>query len=276
MEVGLSTSILGPGALPDGLAVFAEHGVRWVEIHGYTLEEFDYANGRLVEATGRALDRLGLRLWSCHSPAYEPLDVCAPDARLRSWSCAAMREAMRASADLGARVFVCDAVRSGAGEPPGRVQARRALLGDSLRALLAAASRLGLRLAIENHRRGLFASPADFLGLVAEHDLAGLGACWDTGHGWLAGLPPDLACRLGERLVTLHVHENDGRRDQHRLPLSGQIAWAGFVGCLRRIGYEGPFMMEIGPPSPATGDRLRPAVGAAVEAYRRLMEAAGA
>lgn len=275
MEAGLSTSILGPGMLPRGLEVFAGCDVPWVEIHGYTPEEFDYADRRLVENTRRALDRLGLRLWACHSPAYEPLDVCAPHAGLRSWSCATMREAMRASAAMGARVFVCDAVRSIPADSPEVVRTRTALLGDALRGLLADASRLGLRLVIENHRTGFFVSPADFLRLAGDPRLAELGACWDTGHGWLAGHAPEVACRLGARLLTVHVHENDGRHDQHRLPLSGRIAWAPFVDCLRRVGYAGPFMMEIAPPHPPAEDRVRPAVEAAVGVYRRLMETRG-
>ena len=44
MELGLSTSILGLHALPDGLAVLAAHGVPWVEIHGYVPEEFDFGD----------------------------------------------------------------------------------------------------------------------------------------------------------------------------------------------------------------------------------------
>ncbi len=59
MEFGLSTSVLGVRAMPGCLAILAEHGVRWVEIHGYTPEEFDFGNGALVEATRRACERGG-------------------------------------------------------------------------------------------------------------------------------------------------------------------------------------------------------------------------
>ncbi len=276
MELGLSTSILGPGTIPDGLAILAAHAVRWVEIHGYMREEFDFSDSALIDATRRALDRYGLHLWACHSPAYPPLDVASSDLDLRLRSCAAMEEAMRVSADLGARVFVCDAARPHMDDSPAQVTARRRVYADSLRALLGSASRLDLRFAIENQPRGAarFVSPEDFLRLEAENDLVGLGACWDTGHGWIAGQGPEVACRLGARLVTLHIHDNDGQRDLHWVPTTGGIVWTPFPTCLRRIGYNGPFMMELVPPTPRTPEALHRSIDDAVKVYRRLVEIA--
>lgn len=272
MKLGLSTSILGLHALPERLGIFAEHGVTLVEIHGYTLGEFDFSDRTLVDATKRALARHNLRLWTSHSPAYEPLDIATRDAALCARTIATMQEAMRASADLGASIFVCDAVRPQP-EDPGERAARRSHYAESLRRLLHEAARCGLRLVVENHTRsaGLFVTPEDFLSLIADYELAGLGACWDTGHGWIKGQPPDVACRLGAHLATLHIHDNDGRRDRHQLPTRGGINWEAFVPCLRRIGYSGPFMMELAAPDPPTVEGIRRLVGDAVEVYRRLI-----
>jgi sugar phosphate isomerase/epimerase len=272
MELGFSTSILGQRAIPDGLAILAAHDIAWVEIHGYMQEEFDFSDSALVDATRRTLDRQGLRLWACHSPAYQPLDVASSDADLRLRSCTVMEEAMRASVEMGARVFVCDAARLHSDDSPAQVSARRALYADSLRRLLACASGLGLRFVIENQPRGgaRFVSPDDFLRLVVDHALSGLGACWDTGHGWIAGQAPEAACRLGGSLATLHVHDNDGQRDRHWIPTTGGIPWGSFVSCLRRIGYAGPFMMELVPPESRTPEAIRRTIDDAVKVYRRL------
>ena len=273
MELGLSTSILGLRALPDGLAVLGACGVPWVEIHGYVREEFDFGDRALVAATRRALDGQGPRLWACHSPAYEPLDLASSEPDVRSRSCAAMQEAMRVSAELGARVFVCDAARLHAGDSPAQVDARRGFYADNLRTLLDDASQLGLRFAIENQPRGgaRFVSPEDFCRLEVEHALTGLGACWDTGHGWMAGQGPETACRLGARLATIHVHDNDGQRDRHWLPTAGGISWGPFVSCLRSIGYGGPFMMELVPPHPRTPETIRQSIAEAVQVYEQLV-----
>lgn len=276
MELGFSTSILGQRAIPDRLAILATHDVSWVEIHGYMPEEFDFSDSALVDATRRALDRHGLRLWACHSPAYQPLDLASSDADLRLRSSTVMEEAMRASVEMGARVFVCDAARLHSDDSSAQVDARRALYADSLRRLLAAASGLGLRFVIENQPRGgaRFVSPDDFFRLEVDHGLGGLGACWDTGHGWIAGQAPEVACRLGASLATLHVHDNDGQRDRHWIPTTGGIPWGPFASCLRRIGYTGPFMMELVPPESRTPEAIRGAIDDAVAVYRRLVEPA--
>ncbi len=44
MELGLSTSALGLHALPERLGIFAEAGVTLLEIHRYTLDEFDFGD----------------------------------------------------------------------------------------------------------------------------------------------------------------------------------------------------------------------------------------
>src|SRR5579864_3700611 len=167
MELGLSTSVLGPRALPDGLATFAAHGVSWVEIHGYEREEFDFSDPALAAATKRALARHGLRLWAVHSPAYAPLDLASSDADVRARSCAAMREAMRVAVELGARVFVCDGARPHSDDTPAQADVRRRLYADGLRTLLDEGSASGLRFVIENTPRGAarFVFPDDVLRL---------------------------------------------------------------------------------------------------------------
>ncbi len=271
MELGLSTSMLGRHALPDRLAILAAHGVAWVEIHGYAREEFDYFDGGLVRATGTALERHGLRLWACHSPAGRPLDVAAEDEEVRRHTQDVVRQTMRVAADLGARVVVCDAVRRVSRDPEER-RRHQALLAESLQHLLEDASRLNLRLVIENHQWwSLFETPEDFHDLIGTHPLSGLGACWDTGHGWLAAHPAETACRLNEHLVTVHLHDNDGREDLHLVPTEGNLSWELLIPGLRRIGYQGPFMMELAPPIEPTDEAIGWLAARAIEVYRLLV-----
>lgn len=272
MELGLSTSVLGVHALPDRLSLLAEHGMPWVEIHGWAREEFDFDDEAMVAQTADALARHGLRLWSCHSPAFAPLNVSAIDPDLRMLSIDAMRRAIAASGRLGARVFVCDATGPKPGDPE-ECALRRGLLAESLKVLLAAAGEAGLLLVIENHSwpHALYGTPEDFHALVTEFPLDGLGACWDTGHGLIYGAQAERACALGDHLITVHLHDNDGRRDLHLVPTEGGVVWEPFVACLRAIGYAGPFMMELAPPNEPTEGRIRETVARGVQAYRTLV-----
>lgn len=71
------------------------------------------------------------------------------------------------------------------------------------------------------------------------------GFCLDIGHLLLLGLDPCYAIEeLGDRLVTLHVHDNDGNGDDHTLPYLGVCNWERVIKGLRKVGYKGTFNME--------------------------------
>ncbi|MCI6908462.1 MAG: sugar phosphate isomerase/epimerase [Clostridiaceae bacterium] len=78
-------------------------------------------------------------------------------------------------------------------------------------------------------------------------------ACLDTGHAQLSGSgAPDMARKLGARLKTLHVHDNDGISDCHVAPMLGyngpthmsSVCWTDFAAALREIGYTGTLSFE--------------------------------
>ncbi len=79
-------------------------------------------------------------------------------------------------------------------------------------------------------------------------------ACLDTGHSVLSGSGAgDMARKLGPRLKTLHVHDNDGLHDSHLPPFLGDenkkthiscVDWADFAAALREIGYPGMLSLE--------------------------------
>ena len=47
-----------------------------------------------------------------------------------------------------------------------------------------------------------------------------------------------------EYLSALHVHDNDGRGDNHWLPGQGVIDWSDFSKALGEIGFEGTVSLE--------------------------------
>ncbi len=71
------------------------------------------------------------------------------------------------------------------------------------------------------------------------------GFCLDIGHLLLLGIDPSVAMEtLGERILTLHVHDNNGIDDDHTLPYLGVCNWDRLVKGLRAIGYQGTFNYE--------------------------------
>ncbi len=76
-------------------------------------------------------------------------------------------------------------------------------------------------------------------------------ACLDIGHCVLVGQRPENMIRtLGhDRLLALHVHDNNGREDNHvvpSLPFVSVINWDEVCKALAEIDYQGDFTFEAG------------------------------
>ena len=73
-----------------------------------------------------------------------------------------------------------------------------------------------------------------------------LGICLDTGHRHRLGDVAEGIRQGGKAIITLHVHDNHGQRDEHQMPFTGTIEWASVLRALREIGYQDTFMYEVG------------------------------
>lgn len=71
------------------------------------------------------------------------------------------------------------------------------------------------------------------------------GFCLDTGHLNLLGLDPAFAMeQLGDRLVTLHIHDVSCTQDSHVCPYIGVVGWERFITGLKDCGYNGALSFE--------------------------------
>lgn len=71
------------------------------------------------------------------------------------------------------------------------------------------------------------------------------GFCLDTGHLLLLGKDfQSFVSILGKRIKCLHIHDNDGKNDNHLTPLTGRANWNEFCDSLRSVGYEGDLNFE--------------------------------
>jgi sugar phosphate isomerase/epimerase len=145
--------------------------------------------------------------------------------QLRRESVAVHRQAIEASAGIGASIYVIHPGYTSWGYY--RSQAFQALEA-SIAELSALQEELGIRLAVENmpksewlffHRPGL--------------DLQGMGLTLDVGHAHTCGtLAEFLGC---EDLAHLHLHDNSGKNDDH-LPLGqGKIDFSPVLKTIERM-----------------------------------------
>lgn len=72
--------------------------------------------------------------------------------------------------------------------------------------------------------------------------------CLDVGHANVMGEDLYETCvSYGEKLACLHIHDNDGTKDQHRMPFHGTIDFKRLTDGLKKIRYSGDFTLEVHP-----------------------------
>jgi sugar phosphate isomerase/epimerase len=73
------------------------------------------------------------------------------------------------------------------------------------------------------------------------------GLCFDTGHLFISRVDPEKYIRtLGKRIKVLHMDDNWGVEDSHRIPFSGLVPWMRICETLKEIGYDGNINFETG------------------------------
>ncbi len=124
---------------------------------------------------------------------------------------------------------------------------------EFLAPLVEYANSRGVELLIENmasHNESdgdhLFGSTGLEIYLLAK--IFGCGNCWDTGHANISGLcQSNEISAMSDTLRLVHIHDNNGMVDDHRLPLDDgcTVDWSDVCSALGKIGYNGDIEMEI-------------------------------
>lgn len=251
MRFGISTHLYHDRRLSrQHLAEVAAHGFEAVEVFA-TRSHFDYHDPAAIDQLATWLEETGLALHGVHAPIADRLSSdgvwgtaisnAVSDTAKRE---AAVREAEAALAivrRIPAQVFV---VHLGTPTVQGG-ENNRAAAFRSAADICRLAQGAGVQAALEVIPNDL--SDAQSLVTLIERDLEGLnaGVCLDFGHAFLMGDVPDTIETVAEHLVTTHVHDNDRRNDDHRVPFDGRIDWDRALMTMQKIGYDGTYLMEL-------------------------------
>ena len=70
--------------------------------------------------------------------------------------------------------------------------------------------------------------------------------CLDSGHALITGEDiPSTVRLLGKRIEVLHLHDNDGTRDDHLPPYLGKLDFDALFTALKEVGYAGNINFEV-------------------------------
>lgn len=195
-------------------------------------------------------DRLGAEISQSHLPFYNFADPAITDLDMKNEM---FKRAITASGMLNVKWAVFHAGNA-IDSVKGRSESKRRTI-EFIRPYMELAATLGVGIAIENlfiptrltkaHRYcSNVEDVCDLVDTLGENT----GVCWDFGHANLVGDDQADCLRLvGKRLKCLHVHDNNGKHDDHLLPFSNYstVNWRAILPTLDEIGYEGNFNFEL-------------------------------
>ncbi len=225
-------------------AMLAAHGFRALELPPIDSPLLaDEASLRHVRHT---LEGVGLRPWSIHAPFGAESDIGSAESDIRERALSEARRQLDRLRMLGGRCLVVhpSAEPIEASERAARLRQSQ----ESLRRLADAVSPdEEAVLAVEILPRTCLGHDSEeLLALIEPFDPRCVGVCLDVNH---ANLREDLVAatrRLGPRIVTTHISDNDGDDERHWLPGKGVIPWREWVEALLATGYDGPLVYELG------------------------------
>ena len=106
----------------------------------------------------------------------------------------------------------------------------------------------GIKIGLENSwtSERLCRKAEDLLRVV--NSVKGLGIVFDAGHANAAGLDPlEYFKKVKNRVINIHISDNDGKFDQHAVIGEGNINYKALLGKIKNSGYYGPFILEVFP-----------------------------
>jgi sugar phosphate isomerase/epimerase len=258
-------------------------GFEGVEIFA-TRSHFDYASKPEVQGIGHALADNHLKLCSLHAPTSRdlnvnreggsPLSVTEVERVRRIEAMDELKRVIDVAEDLPFSRLI---LHMGGSREVADPRKRDAAF-SSLEHLVLHAKHVGVTICVENTTSEM-GEPAYLRSFVDETRLTGLRFNFDIGHAFLADGPKDERIEksfepLKELVVSAHIHDNHGDKDEHIPPFDGSIDWPAALKVLHSAPTNSlPFTLELKEKSGHDAASVSEQLAAAAKSLDRLEEA---
>lgn len=259
MYIGVNSEIYARYPLPLRAKKIREHGFNAIDFGGFVHTETPFfaqeeaAFHKELALIREAYEKEGITLFQTHGPWRHPAKDFTPEDRAERL--AAMKKSVRGTATLGAKFCVIHSIMPFGTNTEENPEEFFRLNREHFLALCEEGEKFGVTVCLENmpFTRLPFAHIRDITAFVRSLGSEHFRVCLDTGHTVFFDNAdpkgPAEGIRLaGELLATLHVHDNDGKSDQHNVPGSGILDWSAFSAALRESGYDGSLSLELHTP----------------------------
>lgn len=216
-------------------------------------QHLDYRNPAQIRELEYWFRDSELKLHSLHAPLYKDdvsgrtgphavINITNPDKRTRIEAVDEIKRALEIAEVIPFRYLIQHIGVSGEEYDERRVDAAFTALEE----LMLFARQRGVEVLVENIPNGL--SSAERLMLFNELTHLKLNFCFDVGHAHIKEGVESAFSIMKERIRSTHVHDNNGREDQHLFPLAskgGSIDWRKTMDLLRSRQDQYPLLLEV-------------------------------
>ena len=246
----LSTHLFLNHRLHPGLLELADRsGAQAVEIFA-ARQHFDYTSREEVAELAEWFRSNPLQPFSMHAPLYADremgragglgVNVLHPDKAHRIDAMDEVKRALEAAEHIPFRNLV---VHLGERDDAWSQRTIEFAL-TALEHLGAFARPLGVRLLVENLLSEA-TTPEHLVQILEMGHLTNVGVCLDLGHAHITVGTVEAIATLGERIASVHVHDNQGLKDEHLWPGDGTIDWPATVKGLKALASPPATVLEI-------------------------------
>jgi sugar phosphate isomerase/epimerase len=256
---------------PGMLEMALRSGAQGVEIFA-ARQHFDYTSREHITELATWFRSNPLEIWSMHAPLYPDREMGragAPSVNLlhpdKSRRISAMDEIKRAIETADSIPFRNLIVHLGEKDDEWSPRSME-YAQTALEHLGAFAHPLGVRLLVENLPFET-ATPAHLVSILTIGHLDQVGVCLDLGHAHLSVGVREAIETFGNRIASVHTHDNHGLKDEHLWPGDGTIDWKATAQQLNALTAPPAIVLEI---SYALGDELPGLPEHIQQAFERL------
>lgn len=238
-SLSLTTDFLSDTGCPEpALRAIAEQGFTHIHWCHHWNTDFLYCAVEIRQIAQWFSD-FGLKLQDLHGSAGQEKGWFSVREYERLAGVELVQDRMRMAAELGGQSVIMH-IPTLPAESDSTAQCDQ--LRRSLDALAPTIRSLGIRLALENMANDDFRMLRK---LLAEYGDDVVGICYDSGHGNIGqcqGL--NNLEQVKDRLIALHLHDNEGTQDKHWVPFTGSVDFPRLCAIIAQSSYRGCISME--------------------------------
>lgn len=228
----------------------SDHGYECIELWGMP-KHFDYNNEKESAEILGYIKEKGLDISAAHSPIYKDNYKGKESIYISNINEDKRIEAINETIKLAESVKKYDVktlvLHSSLYEKLNSTTCKDSFI-KSIKELVKKLSPMGIKLALENEPDKLSAV-SEIYEVAKQFNKKEVGICVDVAHSNITG---DNICkeieRVIDRLLVLHISDNDGKDDQHLTPFKGNIDFKEIIKTLSSLDYKGYIDLEIRDP----------------------------